>query len=301
MTPNLAASVHQRLLNHARATGRPFNDILQHFALERFLYRMGRSSYVHQFVLKGALMLTVWRVPYPRPTRDIDLLGHMENTVEQVISAIKTICQELVADDGLHFDTENMVGERITEAADYSGVRVRFPAYLGKARIPMQIDIGFGDPLVPGPSPVRLPTILDFPAPEVLGYSRESAIAEKYQAMVYLGQINSRMKDFYDVWSLATHFSFEGPTLAQAISATFESRGTPHSLHPIAFSDVFAQDAEKQVQWKAFRRRLGIEEMPAELREVVQTIAGFLCPVTEALVEGQAFQQRWEPGRRWLS
>lgn len=111
MTPNLAASVHQRLLNHARATGRPFNDILQHFALERFLYRMGRSPYLHQFVLKGALMLTAWQVPYPRPTRDIDLLGHMENTVEHVISAIKTICQELVEDDGLRFDTEKVIIE----------------------------------------------------------------------------------------------------------------------------------------------------------------------------------------------
>ena len=300
MTPNLAASVHQRLLNHARATGRPFNDILQRFALERFLYRMGRSPYASQFVLKGALMLTAWQVPYPRPTRDIDLLGRMENSVGQVVSAVEAICREPVTDDGLRYETEGIVGQRITETASYSGVRLRFAAYLGKARIPMRIDIGFGDPLVPGPSPVRLPTILDFPPPEVQGYSRESAIAEKYQIMVYLGQINSRMKDFYDIWSLATHFPFEGPTLAQAISETFESRGTPLSLHPVAFSDVFAQDGEKQVQWKAFRRRLGMEEMPAGLQEAVQMIAAFLYPVTEALVEGQAFQQRWEPGRRWL-
>ena len=133
-----------------------------------------------------------------------------------------------------------------------------------------------------------------------LGYSRVSAIAEKHQAMVYLGQFNSRMKDFYDVWSLATHFPFEGPTLAQAISETFESRGTPLSLHPVAFSDAFTQDGEKQVQWEAFRRRVGIEEVPAGLQEAVQMIAAFLYPVTEALVEGQAFQKRWEPGRRWL-
>jgi hypothetical protein len=118
--------------------------------------------------------------------------------------------------------------------------------------------------------------------------------------MVYLGQINSRMKDFYDIWSLATHFSFEGPTLAQAISETFESRGTPLSLHPVAFSDAFAQDSEKQVQWEAFRRRLGIETVPAGLQEALQTIAAFLYPVTEALVEGKAFPLRWEPGHRWL-
>jgi hypothetical protein len=119
--------------------------------------------------------------------------------------------------------------------------------------------------------------------------------------MVYLGQINSRMKDFYDIWSLATHFSFEGPTLAQAISKTFGSRGTPLSLHPVAFSDAFAQNSEKQVQWEAFRRRLGIETVPAGLQEAVQTIAAFLYPVTEALVEGESFRQRWEPIRgRWI-
>lgn len=300
MTANLAASVHQRLLNHARATGRPFNDILQHYALERFLYRLGHSPYSSQFVLKGALMLTAWQIPSPRPTRDIDLLGRMENTVEQVVSTVEAICQEPVPDDGLHFETEGIIGERITETANYSGVRLRFAAYLGKARIPMRIDIGFGDPLVPGPSSVTLPTILDFPPPEVQGYSRESAIAEKYQIMVYLGQINSRMKDFCDIWSLATHFSFDGPTLAQAISKTFESRGTPLSLQPVAFSDAFAQDGEKQVQWEAFRRRLGIERVPARLQEAVQTIAAFLLPVTGALVTGQPFRQRWEPGGGWL-
>lgn len=216
------------------------------------------------------------------------------------VSAIEAICREPVTDDGLRFETEGIIGERVTETACYSGVRLRFAAYLGKARIPTRIDIGFGDSLVPGPSPVRLPTILDFPPPEVQGYSRESAIAEKYQIMIYLGQINSRMKDFYDIWSLATNFPFEGPTLAQAISETFESRGTPLSLHPVAFSDVFTLDGEKQVHWAAFRRRIGMEEVPAGLREVVQMIAVFLYPVTEALVDGQTFQQRWEPGSRWL-
>jgi len=300
MITNLAASVHQRLLNHARATGRPFNEVLQRFALERFLYRLGRSPYAPRFVLKGALMLTAWQIPSPRPTRDIDLLGRMENTVEQVASAIEAICQEPVPDDGLRFETEGIIAERITETANYSGVRLRFAAYLGQARVPMRIDVGFGDPLVPGSSLVQLPTILDFPPPEVQGYSRESAIAEKYQIMVYLGQINSRMKDFYDVWSLAIHFPFEGPTLAEAISETFQSRGTSLSLHPTVFSNAFAVDSEKQVQWEAFRRRLRMEDTPATLQEVVQVIAAFLGPVTEALVTGQPFQQQWELGGRWL-
>jgi hypothetical protein len=260
---------------------------------------MGRSSYARRFVLKGALMLTAWKLPYARPTRDIDLLGLMENTAEQVLSAIEAICREPVVDDGLRFETEGIRSEPMTEMADFAGVRLRFAALLGKARVPMRIDIGFGDPLVPGSSLVRLPTILDFPRPEVQGYSRESAIAEKFHAMVYLGQINSRMKDFYDIWLLATHFTFEGPILAQALSETFRSRGTPLSPHPVVFSNAFAQDGEKQVQWDAFRRQLSTEEMPAGFQEVVQLLNSFLSPVAEALMGRQRFQKRWEPRRRW--
>ena len=299
MTTNLTASVHQRLLNHARALDRPFNELLQRFALERFLYRVGQSPYARRFVLKGAMMLTAWQVPFARPTQDIDLLGRMENSVDMVVSAVKAICQEAVPDDGLRFDAENIVGERIVEGAAYSGVRVRFSAHLGNARIPMRIDVGFGDPLVPGPTVVRLPALLDFPAPEVQGYSRESTIAEKYHAMVYLGQLNSRMKDFYYVWSLAIHFQFEGPILARAISEAFRSRGITVPTHPTAFSDSFAAAVEKQAQWAAFRRRLHREDTPDALKKVVDVIAGFLGPVTEALVAGQPFQHRWEPGRGW--
>jgi hypothetical protein len=156
VTRNVAASVHQRLLNHARAEERPFNQVLQHFALERFLYRLGRSPYCEQFVLKGALMLTAWQVPIPRPTRDIDLLGRLDNSVEQVVAAIRDICREPAPEDGLRYAPETVIGERIIETADHAGVRVRFAAYLGTARISMQIDVGFGDPIVPGASPVRL-------------------------------------------------------------------------------------------------------------------------------------------------
>ena len=300
MTRDVAASVRQRLLNHARAEGRPFNEVLQYFALERFLYRLGRSSYRRQFVLKGALMFTVWQSPFPRPTRDIDLLGHLDNAVEHVVSAVQAICREPAPEDGLRFDAENIAGERIIEAANYEGVRVRFTAYLGAARIPMQIDVGFGDPLVPGPSLVRLPTILDFPPPELQGYSRESAIAEKFQIMVYMGEVNSRMKDFYDVWLLATNFDFDGSILAQAIRETFRCWQTSLPLTPVAFSDGFAQDREKQVQWNAFIRRHRLEETPVTLRGAIQVIAAFLQPVIQALSEGRRFDRRWSPGGPWV-
>lgn len=301
MIHDVAASVHQRLLNHARAEGRPFNQVLQYFALQRFLYRLGRSPLRGQFVLKGALMFTAWQSPFPRPTRDIDLLGRLDNSVEQVVAAIQAICQQPVDDeDGLRFDVASVTGERIIEAADYAGVRVRFTAYLGAARIPMQVDVGFGDPLVPGPSPVQLPTILDFPPPELQGYSRESAIAEKLQVMVYLGEVNSRMKDFYDIWLLATSFDFDGAVLAQAIRETFHWRQTALLANPVAFGDSFSQDNEKLAQWAAFLRRLRLEDAPATLRQAVQTIAAFLRPVLQALSEGRRFDRRWSAGGPWV-
>jgi hypothetical protein len=299
VTRDLSASVRQRLLNYGRTEGRPFNEVLQHFALERFLFRLGRSAYRHQFVLNGALMFTVWQSPFLRPTRDIDLLGRLEDTLEGVVTAVKAICQEGVPEDGLRFDVDSVAGERIIETGQYQGVRVRLTAYLGTARIPMQIDIAFGDALVPGPAPVRLPTILELPPPEVQGYSRESTVAEKFQAMVYLGEVNSRMKDFYDVWFLATHFDFAGALLARAIRQTFQRRGTALPLAPAAFSQAFAQNIEKQAQWTAFIRRHQLENAPATLEEAVRDIAVFLQPLAQALAAGQPFDRQWLPGGPW--
>jgi hypothetical protein len=300
VTKNVAASIHQRLLNHARANNHPFNQVLQYFALERFLYRLGCSPFRQQFVLKGALMLAAWQSPFARPTRDIDLLGRTDNAVEKIVSAIQTICREPAPEDGLVFDADGVTGETIIEAANYAGVRVRFAAYLGTARIPMQIDIGFGDPVVPAPSLVKLPTILDLPAPELQGYSRESMVAEKIQVMVYLAEVNSRMKDFYDVWSLATHFDFDGPLLAQAIRETFHWRQTPFSPNPVAFSDRFTRDETKQGQWKAFIRRLRLEDAPDTLHEAVETIAMCVLPVLQALAEQDRFDQYWPLGGPWI-
>ena len=299
MTRNVAASVHQRLLNYARTKDRPFNEVLQRFALERFLYRLGKSVQGRRFILKGALMLTAWKMPFSRPTRDIDLLGFIENTVDQVVSAIQAICHEPVVEDGLRFAAKSVVGEQIIEAANYSGVRLRFNAFLGQACIPIRVDVGFGDPLVPGSSSIKLPTILDFPPPELQGYSRESAIAEKYQCMVYLGQVNSRMKDFFDIWSLSTHFAFEGLILARAIQETFRWRGTLLTPDPVVFTNAFAQDNEKQMQWQAFFRRLYLNELPITWHETIEAVSAFLQPVTQALVEGYSFDKRWVPGGPW--
>jgi hypothetical protein len=303
VTQNVAASVHQRLLNLARAKQRPFNELLQYYALERFLYRLGRSPYREQLVLKGALMFTVWEAPFPRPTRDIDLLGRLDNALEHIVTVVREICHQPVTADGLRFAAETVSAERIIQAADYEGVRVRFTAYLGSARIPMQIDVGFGDPVVPGIVPIRIPPLLEFPAPEIQGYSRESAIAEKLQSMVRLGELNSRMKDFFDIWLLANRYPFEGGALGQAIRETFQQRRTQLITHPVAFGETFAQNPDKQAQWAAFLRRYHLSQeaaVPRTLSTVTALIAAFLQPVLEALVGGEAFNQHWQPGGPWI-
>ncbi len=303
MIQNVTASVHQQLLNLARAEQRPFNELLQYYALERFLYRLGRSPYREQLVLKGALMFTVWEAPFPRPTRDIDLLGRLDNALDHIMTVIREICNQPVTDDGLRFAAETVSAERIIQAADYEGVRVRFTAYLGSARIPMQIDVGFGDPVVPGIVPIRIPPLLEFPAPEMQGYSRESAIAEKLQSMVRLGELNSRMKDFFDIWLLANRYPFEGGALGQAIRKTFQQRRTRLITHPVAFGETFAQNPDKQAQWAAFLRRYHLSQevaIPRTLSTVTALIAAFLQPVLEALVGGEAFSQHWQPGGPWI-
>lgn len=186
---------------------------------------------------------------------------------------IQEACQAPVAQDGLEFNPATVTGERIIEEAAYEGVRVRLEASLGPARIPLPLDIGFGDPIVPGPAQIQLPAILDFPPPQLQGYSRESTIAEKLRAMVYLGELNSRMKDFYDVWLLVSQFSFEGTVLAQAIRETFLWRQTDLPGKPIAFSASFASNEEKQAQWQATIRRHRLEDAPATLTEAVQRIS----------------------------
>jgi hypothetical protein len=300
MTKNLAASVHQRLLNRATAAQRPFDELLQYFGMERFLYRLGRSVYADQFVLKGALMFSVWQGPFARPTRDIDLSGRTANTVENLVAIVKAICLDSSAgEEGVEFLAGTVSGEPIIEGADYEGVRVSLTAKLGNARIVFHIDIGFGDPITPGPVPVQLPTLLDFPPPILRGYNRETSIAEKYHAMVYHGELNSRWKDFYDVWRLAEKFEFDGVTLAQAIRATFQWRNTDLVVVPVALSVEFANNAARQKGWTTFLKRSQINDASPMFSAIVDALRLFLPPVTCALIDHQAFEQRWLPGGPW--
>lgn len=295
---NIAASVRQRLLNLARKDKRPFNELLQYYAMERFLYRLSQTKCVDHFILKGALMLRAWRSPQARPTMDIDMLGKTTNEVDSIIAQINDIISMVDEPDGLTFDPDSIRAERITEDADYEGIRVRFTGSLDNARVPMQIDIGFGDVVYPETVETVLPTILDFPAPRLLGYSRESAVAEKFEAMLKLGELNSRMKDFFDIWLLSRQFDFDGNDLAEAIRLTLEHRGTTLPEGIVAFSTVFI-DA-KQVQWAAFGNRLAQEHVPTDFGNVILAVEMFIKPITDALVTDTDKPQQWIAPGPWV-
>jgi hypothetical protein len=298
---NVEASVHGRLQNRARATKRPFQELLQYYAMERFLYRMSKTPHRARFVLKGALMLHVWDAPLARATKDIDFLGRLDNSLENLERVVREVCAANVEPDGMFFDPATVKAERIKEDADYEGVRVRFVGLLGNARVAMQIDVGFGDVVTPGTENITYPALLDFPAPELSGYPRETVVAEKFHAMVYLRTLNSRMKDFYDVWLLASQYAFDGALLSNAIAATFTNRETAIDVAPIAFTPDFTEQPSTLAQWTAFRRKLPNTECPTKLSEIVSFLAEFLLPIGRACVDGESFNQRWAPSGPWTA
>jgi predicted nucleotidyltransferase component of viral defense system len=230
---------------------------------------------------------------------DIDLLGKLKNSPETIAAVFRSVCNLAVEPDGLSFDPANMETQRIAEDADYEGIRVRVRGSLGNARITVQIDIGFADVVFPKPSQVEYPTILDMPAPKLQGYSRESAIAEKFEAMTKLGILNSRMKDFYDIWLLARQFDFDGKTLTKAIEGTFAHRETELSATPVAITAAFAEDRTKQTQWRAFVRKSRILDAPAELSGVVEALSAFLGPIAAVLAAGKPFAMMWKAPGPW--
>ena len=277
---NVAASVHQRLLNVARETGRPFNETLQYFAMERLLYRLSCSAYKDSLVLKGALLFRVWDVPDSRATRDIDFLAFVDNSPENLAAVFREVCT-IESDDGLVFDPDSVDARTIKEDADYEGVRVRFRGLLGKARITMQIDVGFGDKVHPGVVRADYPVILDLPAPALRMYRPETVVAEKVEAMVHLGSLNSRMKDFYDVWRLSRQFEFEDSILVEAIKQTFDNRDTELIQFGELKSDLLENKTLEKL-WSAFLAKTGVTA-PESFHEVLDEIALFLSPLLERI------------------
>jgi predicted nucleotidyltransferase component of viral defense system len=297
---NLVASVHQRLLNLSKATGEEFNFLLVRFAIERFLHRLAQSRHADQFVLKGALLFLVWDVPVHRPTRDLDLLGFSDGSAEQLARVFREICQVDVTPDGLVFDPKTVQVRPIREEQAYGGQRISLTALLGRARIPIRIDVGYGDVIVPASVETTYPTLLDFPAPQIRVYSKEAVIAEKVHAMVILDMTNSRMKDFFDLWTLARLFRFDGDVLMRAINTTFERRQTPLPQSvPVALTAEFSEKHDKIKQWQAFVRRNRLEVDVAGLPGAVAELSVFLSPLLQAAVEGHPVSAIWEPGGPW--
>jgi predicted nucleotidyltransferase component of viral defense system len=274
---NIAASVKQRLLDLARKRGEDFNTLLARYAVERFLYRLSKSGLADRLILKGAMLFVVWRPTPHRPTRDLDLLGSGDSSPEAVAAQVRDILGTSVEDDGLTFDSDSVVTSLIREERAYGGVRATFRAMLGKARIDLQVDVGFGDAVLGSRVRAEYPSLLGFPAPVLRVYTRETVIAEKFHAMAELGQANSRMKDFYDILILSREFEFDAHSLTEAISATFERRGTPMPESSEAvLSPQLAADAQKHTQWAAFLKRLSLRDAPAKFEEVLELLNRFL-------------------------
>ena len=295
---NIAASIRQKLLNKAKESNRPFNEMLRYYAMERFLYRISKSPHSKNFILKGALMFTVWGQSNVRSTMDIDLLGTITNDPDNITKAFQSICDIECESDGLIFDKSSVTAEQITVDADYQGIRLHLNGNLENARIRIQVDIGFSDVIIPGPEVFDYPTILDLPAPALNCYTKETIIAEKFQAMIKLDLLNSRMKDFYDILVLAGHYEFNGIVLRESIVRTFQRRKTEIRAKPTVLTEEFSLNPDKITQWKAFLRKNDISDVPENYKEVIHVLTEFLKPIIDSIVKNKDFDKVWQPIQR---
>jgi hypothetical protein len=279
---SLQDSVRRRLLNIAQRDNTDFQMVLTRYGLERFLYRLGKSPHRSTHVLKGAFLFYAWQHEVGRPTRDLDLLGHGSPDIRTLESIMNDIAAVEVDDDGLDFQPDTIRGEAIREAALYDGIRLRLIANLGRTRIPLQVDIGFGD--AAGPSAVELayPTLLDQDAPRILTYRPEFVVAEKLEAMVTLGDINTRLKDYYDLWRISRTMALPREDLIEAVRATFARRGAEIPAEvPAGLADGFA-DAARSRMWTAFIARNGLVAGGALLGDVVRELRLHHWPLIQA-------------------
>lgn len=291
---NMGASVRARLLDRARAERSDFQILLTRYALERLLYRLSVCMYRDRFVLKGAMLFATWIADPLRPTRDLDFLGFGDNDITSLADTFRTICAHPVADDGVMFDTAGLEAAATREAAEYGGVRVRTTATIAGARIPIQVDIGFGDIVTPAPVEIDYPTLLDAPAPHLRAYPVETVVAEKFEALVTLGMANSRLKDFYDLWRTAQIFELRQPVLVAAVRRTFGRRGTALPTDtPAGLSDDFA--GAWGAQWRTFLGRERLAAVPDHLGTVIADLRVFLLPLTEPAPQDGL----WRPGGPW--
>lgn len=275
---NLPASIHARLLNYAKKVGRDLNAVLLQYFQERFLYRISKSSYCDKFILKGALLFLIYDISPLRPTKDMDFLGFFSTENSEAVSSIIHDISQINCNDGVHFNTDNISIEEITKESEYNGVRIKLDAYLGSIHKVLQLDIGVGDVIIPGPIRKDFPTLLKTPTFSILAYSKESMIAEKFEAIVRFSLLTSRMKDFYDIVFLAEKNSFKLSLLLKALNSTFANRNTSLENRKKIFQSSFKNDKDKQVQWSAFLKRHHLQFDEA-FESVVDKIEKFIEPL----------------------
>lgn len=294
----LSISVKDRLLNISKKRRDDFNFTLVQYAIERFLYRLSQSPHADQFILKGATLFAVWSGELHRPTRDLDFLGFGPSDNDSLRQLFSSICETSVPDDGLIFDARTIQVGDIREDQEYGGKRISFRGHLGTAAIPMKIDVGFGDVITPETNMSSYPALLPFPQPQLRTYPKETVVAEKLHAMAILGMANSRMKDFFDLWTISRLFQFEGQVLRQAIQATFDQRQTEITLvEPTGLTIGFAEDPQKIRQWQAFVNRSKLEVNNMGLSEIIIQLRVFLLPVWKSTLENKSFYFVWKDGQ----
>ncbi len=297
---NLPASVAARLLNRAKQAGADYQTLLTSFFFERFLYRLGASEVRERFVLKGAMLLRLWSDQPYRATRDLDLLRRGDGSFEAIRSDIKTICTTPVEPDAVVFDASALRIEAIRAEDEYAGTRTILPTRCGTARLNLQIDIGLGDSVWPPPQPCIYPSLLEFPAPGVLAYPREAVVAEKLEALVVLGDRNSRIKDFFDLHHLASRFAFNRATLAEAVRRTFVLRKTPIPADPpIGLTPAYWENPSRPAQVRAFARRAGLAVPDNPGEGFVGLLGAFLLPILDDARRGAPCAGTWPPGGPW--
>ena len=303
--PLSESSIRARLLNIAKRERRDFNVVLNLFYQERLLARLAASRYRDHFLLKGGLLLFAIAAPtqlvFGRPTKDVDLGADGIGNDPDRLHAIFTEIVSVDLADGVVFDPIGITTGRITEDADYHGIRLRIPASLAGARSHVQVDVGFGDVVTPGPQETVFPALLEqIPAPVVAAYSVETVVAEKFEAMINLSLINSRMKDFFDLGWLARTKSFEGATLEEAIGNTFRRRGTIFRPNPVVFEPSFAADETRQRRWSTFLRQSRLSDAEGSFESVMEVVRAFLKPVHSACLVERPFPHTWSPtALRW--
>lgn len=297
---DVAASVRGRLLNIAKNERRSFDSVLLLYMQERLLYRLSVSEFSSKFVLKGGLLMFMLTDYKGRPTKDIDLLAQqISNDKEDIKNVFSSICNVKYENDGLVYSGEDIEVEDIKEEADYHGVRVKTVCFLGNARKMVQLDIGFGDIVIPKPREMECPILLDLDAPVIKVYSLESIISEKFQAMIALSVANSRMKDFYDIYTLLNANNFDGRKLQEAVFETLQRRHTVIEKENVIFTEEFIKDEGRNRLWQSFLRKINVTGL--EFGEVMKYIEEFLKPIYDSIINEEEFFMQWDyTNKKWF-